>query len=618
MLEFLLGVLGVVPTFIAGFRFRTNREVDVVRHSVRIGAKMRCLKASLIQTNELCSYKMGKERLVRELFNMNLVIVKAAGQPELYKNERLTPHRNPAMLKTLALAAALTQVAIAAPMSLEARQTPQIIFDTKSLTIEDSNFGAELSVSLASAPSGVATVYLEAPGLQLTQCSLKFTPEDFKTPKKIRVIGGGSAKTTDYKLNAQVFALGSAAHLAKDTVAVTRKAWPSAHCYSNGDPHYKTFDGKYYSAQGHGVYYLVKTPSLVIQADQQPCAQGVTCNRAVAIQYGGSVISLAAAPNSKTAMALNLITKSCDGITATANTDKSQYQVTISDGTELTVSIYPWNGVYYMDVSINIAGAQYGKTDGLCGTYNQNANDDVANPATYAVSNAENIFYNGKGLDLKVSVPPSTHSCKMPELGSTAPTTDGVAPGNLPVGWGPIAINVPSATVVSEFIASSIQYASEKIMKANTAGITIPGNMAATFCASIRTMDDWCSANIDVDYFVGACAADLTNSGDMGIVTNAQKSFMSACAAKASCDAKYVVDIADATKLIGKATDMFAKIRGAAVGAIASHVAPAPAVSIPSMQLPGTQAPSAEELAKILKMSVPTMPKMNANWGWKM
>ncbi|KAI8844981.1 hypothetical protein BC829DRAFT_434950, partial [Chytridium lagenaria] len=58
---------------------------------------------------------------------------------------------------------------------------------------------------------------------------------------------------------------------------------PSATCYSNGDPHFKTFDGKEYSAQGQGVYYLVKTPSFIVQADQRTCATDVTCNMAVAI-----------------------------------------------------------------------------------------------------------------------------------------------------------------------------------------------------------------------------------------------------------------------------------------------------------------------------------------------
>ncbi|KAI8852290.1 hypothetical protein BC829DRAFT_458898 [Chytridium lagenaria] len=140
------------------------------------------------------------------------------------------------MLKSFALIVALAQVALSAPASLVARQSQHIVFDTKSLTIEDGNVGAEVSVRLAAAPTSAATIYLDAPGLKLTDCSFKFTPSDWQTPKKVRLIGGGDAKTTSYTLNAQVFAPGSGSHLAKDTVAVTRKANPSAECYSHGDP----------------------------------------------------------------------------------------------------------------------------------------------------------------------------------------------------------------------------------------------------------------------------------------------------------------------------------------------------------------------------------------------
>ncbi|KAI8834895.1 hypothetical protein BC829DRAFT_68154 [Chytridium lagenaria] len=141
-------------------------------------------------------------------------------------------------LKTAILASTLAQIALSAP-AVERRQSPHIVFSTKSLTIEDSNVGAEVSVSLAAAPASAATIYLDAPGLKLTDCSFKFTPSDWRTPRKVRLIGGGDGKTTSYTLNAQVFAPGSGSHLAKDTVAVSRKANPSAECYSHGDPHYK-------------------------------------------------------------------------------------------------------------------------------------------------------------------------------------------------------------------------------------------------------------------------------------------------------------------------------------------------------------------------------------------
>ncbi|KAI8834909.1 hypothetical protein BC829DRAFT_422144 [Chytridium lagenaria] len=126
------------------------------------------------------------------------------------------------MLKSFALIVALAQVALSAPLPLSLAS-----LNTLSLTQS-----AEVSVRLAAAPTSAATIYLDAPGLKLTDCSFKFTPSDWQTPKKVRLIGGGDAKTTSYTLNAQVFAPGS------------------------------TFDGRYYDFQGQGVFYLLRTPTL--------------------------------------------------------------------------------------------------------------------------------------------------------------------------------------------------------------------------------------------------------------------------------------------------------------------------------------------------------------------
>ncbi|KAJ3203285.1 hypothetical protein HDU67_010279 [Dinochytrium kinnereticum] len=207
---------------------------------------------------------------------------------------------------------------------------------------------------------------------------------------------------------------------------------------------------------------------------------------------------------------------------------------------------------------------------------------------------------NGKGLDIKIPVPPTTHVCKMPELGSATPSTDGVSSGTLPAGWSAIAVTVPSASVVSDYIASSLEYATSNIANPASAA-PIPANMAASFCASLRTMDDWCSANLDVTFFVGACAADLANTGDMAIVTNAQRTFAAACSAKAASVASFCVDGAEAARLVGKASEIAAKIQQGAIGAItAAAAAPAPAV-----------VPSAGDLASLFKMSGPAMPNMN-------
>ncbi|KAJ3115552.1 hypothetical protein HDU96_000433 [Phlyctochytrium bullatum] len=505
------------------------------------------------------------------------------------------------MFKKLLLAASLAPAAFAAPFSLIPRQSGKIVFDKTSLEIKDADFGAEIAVSLSEEPSsGVATVYLEAPGLQLTKCSLKFTKNDWKQPQTVRLLGGGSDKTTKYTLNAQVFSPNSGVHNAKGSVDVTRVAYPVGNCYSTGDPHYKTFDGKYYSAQDTGVFYLVKAPTFAVQVNQQPCNRGVTCNQAVAVQYGSSLVMLTAAPNSKTALDLKALSSKTDGIKVTANAAKSSYQLALPDGTQITANIYPWAGVYYIDVFVNAAGAHYGKADGLCGSFNGKASDDVASTMSFKVADSENLF-QGKALDITIPVPPATTACKMPDLGGSQPG-DGTSNTD-PKGMTSLPISVPSPTVISDYINSVLEFATTA-QNAKVPASSIPASIAPQFCNGIRQgLDAWCAANIDVDYFVGACSADLSNTGDMAVVENHKKNLMTACAARAAVEGRFSSDATQSTQLLGKAGDLFAAIAGAvqqaatpvsapSVGSSWGYIPSMPSISVPSISIPSISIPS--------------------------
>ena len=72
-------------------------------------------------------------------------------------------------------------------------------------------------------------------------------------------------------------------------IPVTRQTAPSGVCDSYGDPHYNTLNGIATTYQGLGVFYLIKTPYLVVQASQTLCnpalSDGPTCNSGVAIRY---------------------------------------------------------------------------------------------------------------------------------------------------------------------------------------------------------------------------------------------------------------------------------------------------------------------------------------------
>ncbi|KAJ3115562.1 hypothetical protein HDU96_000443 [Phlyctochytrium bullatum] len=493
------------------------------------------------------------------------------------------------LLKTLALAATLPALATA----------QKLVFSTPTLTLDDAAFGASLSLSLSEPPADTATVYLEAPGLQLTTCAIKFTRDDWRTPKPVHVLAGGSAKSTSFTIGAQVFAPGSGVHLVKGEVKVTRRAREAATCYSSGDPHYKTFDGKYYSQQDAGQFYLLRTPTFIVQADQQACADGVTCNRAIAVQFGSQAVVITADGSSTSTLVLKPISRAIDTLTPTLNAEKNTAQLHLPDGSQVTVSIYPWNGVYYMDATINLAGGQWGKTDGFCGSYNDNANDDGSDAGKYRVP-ADASLFAGKLAALTTQVPPATKTCKMPALGgSTPPTSDGSTP--LPPGWAIAA--VPSADVITTYIEDATSYAAKRLQTQLTAGLKIPASQAQTFCTAITSdIDSWCLSNVDASYFIGACTADVINCGDMELVARYRKSFYNACAAKACHQGRFLANAGEGAALLGKGLGLFVqadklteeiqKVVGGQIGAAVkatSFQQGMPQIQVPMVQVPQMQ-----------------------------
>ncbi|KAJ3098803.1 hypothetical protein HDU97_003719 [Phlyctochytrium planicorne] len=476
----------------------------------------------------------------------------------------------------LLLAAAVS----ASSFELETRADSTVVFNPASLVIEDAKMGADIQISLKTAPARgeVATVYFEAPGLQLGACTLQFTQTNFNVPQPLRVIAGGG-NDTSFTLTAQVYAPKSTFHLCKDTAKVTRKAYPSAVCQSTGDPHFKTFDGKSYNYQAIGVQYLVKSPTFVLQTDQQPCNTGVTCNRAFAIQFGSSAIKLTAIKNSYNTMEVTSLTPSITGITATANAAKNQYQISLSDGTSITTTITPWNGVYYMDASIVASGSQFNKTDGLCGNFNQNANDDALKPELFAVPAADNILATGKPLSITLPVPPNSEVCTIPDLANI--------PAQFVYNLGDFANGVDTTEADStgfKKINMKSRYVDPKTSSQNYKDnrqeydfrrrqsegredreTVVRRKRAVTqwkaekLCGKIRKLDKWCSENVDVEYYVQSCIEDYKLTGDRSFGLQARRSFLAACGGRAARRARFLKNKKDRKQMFGQSGDLHRK-----------------------------------------------------------
>ncbi|KAJ3100423.1 hypothetical protein HDU96_010326 [Phlyctochytrium bullatum] len=440
--------------------------------------------------------------------------------------------------------------------------SPALIFEKSSYEVADGSAGVEVGVRLATAPSSAATVYFELPGLKLSSCSLKFTRDNWRSVQKFKVIPGANIESSSYTLRAKVVSPRSAYDGYEGKVAVTRKSRPSSRCAASGDPHYRTFDGKYYSYQGEGVFWLVNSPHLGIQADQMRCGKGVTCIRAVAIQYGTSVISINPKPNTNNELELRLISKTAPGIEAICSKERNQYQLRIADGTQMTVRIQPWNKVYYLDVTIDSSGSIFGKTKGLCGNYNSNKGDDGLKPEEHRVDNAYSIFHTGRGVSL--AEPPVAATpciCKIPAA-APAETDDGVDKTAVVVpGWEVFKIETQVTNAVNLYLSGALTYSRNRdAIDVGVKTVAVPAQVAAQICGNVlATLDDWCTANVDTQYYTGTCAADLVNTGDMRIVTHAAQAMLTACAGRLTYGAGYEAAGEAARQMVEKASKVYQK-----------------------------------------------------------
>ncbi|KAE8594554.1 hypothetical protein XENTR_v10019689 [Xenopus tropicalis] len=155
-------------------------------------------------------------------------------------------------------------------------------------------------------------------------------------------------------------------------------------CWASGDPHYRTFDGRYYDFMGTCTYTLVSVcgkfggalPKFTVLAKNE--------NRGnVRVSYVGQVSFLVndhVIDVKKSEIGYVRVNKSRSSlpvslINGTLRIFQSGNTVVIQYGNDVQVS-YDWNHVAIVELSLRYAKA----VCGMCGNYNQNPSDDFQTP----------------------------------------------------------------------------------------------------------------------------------------------------------------------------------------------------------------------------------------------
>ncbi|XP_066302866.1 von Willebrand factor D and EGF domain-containing protein-like [Branchiostoma lanceolatum] len=176
---------------------------------------------------------------------------------------------------------------------------------------------------------------------------------------------------------------------------------PTGHCKGITDPHYTTFDGKYYTILmlGEFLFYKSTIRKFEVQVRTWYCGDGsVTCHCAVAVREGNDVVivDLCHVGWGNHGSAYPKITeKTTDGeplspaVSVYRDPSNKRFSIHMPSATTVVAEINSWG----IDVHAYAPGRDRQHTLGLCGTWDANTGNDFKRPGGFITAN-ENTFGN--------------------------------------------------------------------------------------------------------------------------------------------------------------------------------------------------------------------------------
>ena len=163
-----------------------------------------------------------------------------------------------------------------------------------------------------------------------------------------------------------------------------------ASCYAAGDPHYHTFDGRYFNFQGACEYVLTKscdTEEFSVIVTNGAHNQHVSCTDSVRVLLPSENLNVLLERGEGGTVTINGILQPNNGDEIILQSGEVEivrvggHPHVIVNRIGIKVS---WDGSYYVDVTVSTSWR--GRLCGLCGNYNNNPTDDFQTPNGFLAS----------------------------------------------------------------------------------------------------------------------------------------------------------------------------------------------------------------------------------------